>query len=230
MIRSNVTAATRATVQRDVQHGFVAAGLDVQGNRYGYKLVADAPDTAHRDDAAHPGRRGRHGGPPTSARGPSCLHRFAGDKLAIQPGLRGERFGLTHEWVLDPRITLPSAGNRDGRLYPVDRSLSPTRAGDLDRLPAPRASRSARRVPGRPARGSTWCRRCSAVTSPRTRLARRSRISRRRGLGRDPVRIARQRGCRRCCSGQPPAHRGAIRGATATAPTAVAAAPMASRR
>jgi hypothetical protein len=34
------------------------------------------------------------------------LHRFASDKLAIQPGLRGERFGLTGDWVLDPRVTL----------------------------------------------------------------------------------------------------------------------------
>jgi hypothetical protein len=104
-VRSNVTVATRATVQRDVAHGFVAAGLDLQGNRYGYLLDADVPKVA-------PGMM------PFPARAEGArwaadlggwaewAHRFADDKFVIQPGLRGDRFGLTGQWVLDPRITL----------------------------------------------------------------------------------------------------------------------------
>ncbi len=105
VIRSNVTAATRATVQRDVHHGFVAAGLDVQGNRYGYKLVADAPELPTGTMPSSPGVEGSRWAADLGV-WTEALHRFAGDKLAIQPGLRGERFGLTDEWVLDPRITL----------------------------------------------------------------------------------------------------------------------------
>ena len=105
VIRSNVTAATRATVQRDLQHGFVAAGLDVQGNRYGYKLVADAPALPTGMMPLSPGVEGARWAADFGV-WTEALHRFAGDKLAIQPGLRGERFGLTDEWVLDPRITL----------------------------------------------------------------------------------------------------------------------------
>jgi len=105
VIRSNVTFATRATVQRDLEHGFVAGGLDLQGNRYAYLLDSDAPPL-----------------PPGGMPYPNVVegvryaadlgawaelsHRFAGDKLVIQPGVRGDRFGLTDEWVLDPRVTL----------------------------------------------------------------------------------------------------------------------------
>ncbi|MBA3391680.1 MAG: TonB-dependent receptor [Deltaproteobacteria bacterium] len=104
VIRSNVTAAVRATVQRDVPHGFVAAGLDVQSNRYGYKLVADAPALPTGTMPLSPGVEGSRWSADLGM-WTEVLHRFAGDKLAIQPGLRGERFGLTREWALDPRIT-----------------------------------------------------------------------------------------------------------------------------
>jgi len=105
VIRSNVTAATRATVQRNVEHGFVAAGLDVQGNRYGYTLDTDAPALPAGMMPLAPGIEGTRWAADLGV-WTEILHRFAGDKLAIQPGLRGERFGLTREWVLDPRITL----------------------------------------------------------------------------------------------------------------------------
>lgn len=105
VVRSNVTAATRATIQRNNQHGFVAAGLDLQGNRYGYQLIADAPALPTGTMPLAPGVEGSRWAADVGV-WTEALHRFANDKLAIQPGLRGERFGLTDEWVLDPRITL----------------------------------------------------------------------------------------------------------------------------
>lgn len=104
VIRSNLTAAMRASLQRNTRHGFVAAGLDVQGNRYGYTLDTAPPDLPTgmmpRSSRVQGARWSSDLGLWTEA-----LYRFAGDKFAIQPGLRGERFGLTSEWVLDPRIT-----------------------------------------------------------------------------------------------------------------------------
>ncbi|MCX5747798.1 MAG: TonB-dependent receptor [Proteobacteria bacterium] len=104
VIRSNVTAATRATVQRDLEHGFVAAGVDVQGNRYGYTLEADAPALPTGTTQFPPRIEGSRWAADLGA-WTEVLHRFANDKLAIQPGLRVDRFGLTRDWVLDPRIT-----------------------------------------------------------------------------------------------------------------------------
>lgn len=105
IIRENLTFATRASVQRDLPHGFFAAGLDLQGNRYGYEIDNEPPEL------------------PTGMTPPPVLlsgtrwasdlgawtelaHRFAGERFLVQLGARGERFGLTREWVLDPRLTL----------------------------------------------------------------------------------------------------------------------------
>ena len=104
VIRSNVTMATRATLQRDLRHGFVAAGLDVQGNRYGYTLDTDPPDLPTGTTMFPPRVEGVRWAADLGAWA-ELLHRFAGDKLAIQPGVRAERYGLTDEWVLDPRLT-----------------------------------------------------------------------------------------------------------------------------
>lgn len=103
VIRSNLTAATRATLQRGLENGFVAAGLDVQGNRYGYTLDTDAPELPPGQMA--PAQIAGSRWAADLGMWTELLHRFASGKLAIQPGLRGDRFGLTDEWVLDPRIT-----------------------------------------------------------------------------------------------------------------------------
>jgi hypothetical protein len=103
VIRSNLTAAARATVQRDLEHGFLAIGLDAQANRYGFTLETDAPSLPAGMEAMQPVAGERWAA--DAGLWTELLHRFAGDKLALQPGLRAERFGLTNDWSLDPRIT-----------------------------------------------------------------------------------------------------------------------------
>jgi len=105
LTRSNVTVATRATVQRDLAHGFVAAGLDLQGNRYGYLLDA-APPSLPAGMMAYPRLVEGVRWAADLGAWAELAQRFGGDKFVIQPGVRGDRFGLTNEWVLDPRITL----------------------------------------------------------------------------------------------------------------------------
>jgi len=105
LTRSNVTVATRATVQRDLAHGFVAAGLDLQGNRYGYLLDA-APPSLPAGMMAYPRLIEGVRWAADLGAWAELAQRFGGDKFVIQPGVRGDRFGLTNEWVLDPRITL----------------------------------------------------------------------------------------------------------------------------
>lgn len=105
VIRTNVTFAGRATVQKDLPTGFVAGGLDLQGNRYGYQLDDDMPELPDGMEAAPSSLTGARWGADLGA-WVEYLYRFADGKFAVQPGLRGERFGLTNEWVLDPRLTL----------------------------------------------------------------------------------------------------------------------------
>jgi Carboxypeptidase regulatory-like domain/TonB-dependent Receptor Plug Domain len=102
--RTNVTVATRVTLQNELASGFVAGGLDLQGNRYSYQLDNEPPDlpAGMMPPAALTGRRWAA----DLGAWAEYAHRFAGGKLSIQPGLRGERLGLTGEWVLDPRLTL----------------------------------------------------------------------------------------------------------------------------
>jgi hypothetical protein len=105
VVRSNVTAAARATLQRTLDDGFVAGGLDVQGNRYGYTLDNEMPELPSGTMPLPIGIDGSRWAADLGAWA-EYSHRFANDKLAVQPGVRGERFGLTREWVLDPRLTL----------------------------------------------------------------------------------------------------------------------------
>jgi len=105
VIRNNVTFATRATVQRESAHGFVAGGLDLQGNRYGYTLDTDPPALPSGTMPTPARLTGERWAADLGAWA-ELSHRFANDKFVIQPGVRGDRFGLTNEWVLDPRLTL----------------------------------------------------------------------------------------------------------------------------
>ncbi len=105
LIRSNVTFATRATVQRESEHGFIAGGLDLQGNRYAY-LLANDPPPLPQGTMPYPDRIEGVRWAADLGAWAEVAHRFANDKLVIQPGLRADRFGLSNEWVLDPRITL----------------------------------------------------------------------------------------------------------------------------
>lgn len=105
IVRSNITAALRATAQRDLEHGFVAGGLDMQGNRYAYTL-SNEPPALPAGVMPPPARIDGTVVAADVGAWAELLHRFANNKFAIQPGLRGERYGLSNQWVLDPRISL----------------------------------------------------------------------------------------------------------------------------
>lgn len=105
VIRSNLTFATRATAQRELAHGFVAGGLDVQGNRYGYEIDNEPPELPSGMMPAPPRIAGVRWASDLGA-WTEVARRFANDQFTIQLGARGDRFGLTREWVLDPRLTL----------------------------------------------------------------------------------------------------------------------------
>ena len=108
--RESVPMGLRADIARTFSRGLVAAGLDVQGGRFGFDINNEPPPMPgpggpepDRDDPVQ-----RDGAIWTSdvAFWLEGQARFDGGKLGIKPGLRLERYGLSDEWVLDPRVTV----------------------------------------------------------------------------------------------------------------------------
>jgi hypothetical protein len=99
--RRNLPAGVRATRSRDLPWGFVAAGLDLEGGRFGPTTFR--PDQGFEDP------------PPTmqsAARWAADLglwaeaYRRLGPRLGVRPGLRLDRLGLSREWTVEPRLTI----------------------------------------------------------------------------------------------------------------------------
>lgn len=105
IIRSNLTLAGRASVQRELPHGALAVGLDLQGNRYDYQIDNEPPELPSDMPPPPLLLSGTRWASDLGAFA-ELTHRFAGDRFVVQLGARGERYGLTREWVLDPRVTL----------------------------------------------------------------------------------------------------------------------------
>src|SRR6185436_13832306 len=76
--------------------GHVAAGLDLQGARYG-RLAFDTGGMEFEEPAVE--RWSADLGLWVEGR-----YRILGDRLAVKPGLRVEHYGLSSEWVADPRV------------------------------------------------------------------------------------------------------------------------------
>ncbi len=94
----------RASVTHDQPWGHVATGLDLQGGRFG-RIAFGESDTPSDDEEMPEVTE------PDLARWSADLalwaearYRIDGERLAVTPGLRLERYGLTDEWVLDPRL------------------------------------------------------------------------------------------------------------------------------
>lgn len=105
--RRNAPVTLRATaVRRFGERGYVATGLDVQGARYSFELSNEAPPGPDMPTKTEVGRRGSVLWSADSAVWTELLYPLAGKELMIKPGVRGERYGLSDEWVLDPRLSI----------------------------------------------------------------------------------------------------------------------------
>ncbi len=102
MSRTQWPVGLRASVTRDARWGHLTAGLDVQGGRFGRiafgesdEMDEDLPDPL----TPHVARWSADIGAWVEGR-----YKVDGDKLVLRPGLRLERYGLSDEIVLDPRL------------------------------------------------------------------------------------------------------------------------------
>lgn len=97
----------RATITRSYTDGYIAGGLDVQGARYAPDISGEPPpmpgmDMGEIDDSISNDTLWYT----DTGFWLEGLYRFDDGKLGIKPGMRIERYGLTGEWVIDPRINI----------------------------------------------------------------------------------------------------------------------------
>ena len=103
VVRSGVPMGGRASVHRDIGlRGHVSVGIDLQGGRSGYQLTG-AP--AGGDPEAPTERMGHlwHGDLALYAEG---FYKIENGRLGLRPGLRIERYGLSGDVVVDPRLVV----------------------------------------------------------------------------------------------------------------------------
>ncbi len=104
--RRSVPVALRAELERKWTNGRVAGGLDSVATRYSYDILNQPPPMPgmiKSDELV--GRTGYRWA--TDLGGwAEGFYRFADGALGIKPGLRLDHFGLSDQWVLDPRLTV----------------------------------------------------------------------------------------------------------------------------
>ena len=106
MHRTTAPLALRAHVATPLAGGTLSVGFDGGTQHHGYDIINTPPPTKF-DPAPH-----------------MVVHRnltrwaddvgawieqswfFAGDRIEVRPGLRGDHFGLSEQWTLDPRIAI----------------------------------------------------------------------------------------------------------------------------
>jgi hypothetical protein len=139
MHRTTVPLSLRAQISTPLARGTISFGLDGGAQRHTYDMVNTPPAT--RLDPA-----------------PSMvIHRrlerwaadagawveqswLVGEKLEVRPGLRGDHFGLSDQWTLDPRVVVNAYLPHDVTLSPsVGRYHEPPLVTDLDPIFGDRA-------------------------------------------------------------------------------------------
>lgn len=101
--RPTYPGGVRADLTRDYSFGHIAGGLDLQGGHLAHTQVnvtGIAGDADHSMDGSTTATW-----VDLAAWGEARI-KLDGDRFAIKPGLRIERFGLTDEVVIDPRLNI----------------------------------------------------------------------------------------------------------------------------
>jgi hypothetical protein len=106
VVRRNLPAAVRASLSRAIGGGYLAGGVDAIATRHSFTLTGEAPARPGLPMTSEVGRRGDVVWVTDAAAWIEALYPVAGRAIAVKPGLRGERYGLTAEWVLDPRLAV----------------------------------------------------------------------------------------------------------------------------
>ncbi len=106
--RSTTPLGLRGDLTRTFASGYLSGGLDVQGGRNAFDIKSEPPPMpgASRDSGENPIERKGAVWAADTALWLEGLYRVDRGKLAFKPSLRLEHYGLSDEWVLDPRFNM----------------------------------------------------------------------------------------------------------------------------
>lgn len=106
MHRTTVPLALRAELITPLAGGTLAVGLDGGAQRHAYDMVNTPPPSPadpSPDEVVH--RNLERWGADAGAWIEQAWM-LAGDRVEVRPGLRGDHFGLSDQWTLDPRLAV----------------------------------------------------------------------------------------------------------------------------
>jgi hypothetical protein len=133
MHRTTVPLSLRARVSTPAAAGTLSIGFDGGWQRHAYDMVNTPPPT--REDPA-PHMVIHRNLSRWSADAGAWIEQswfFAGDRVELRPGVRGDHFGLSRQWTLDPRVVLDVRLSPDVTLIQsVGRYHEPPLVTDLD--------------------------------------------------------------------------------------------------
>jgi hypothetical protein len=133
VVRRSLPLGLRTTVTRAIGSGQIAAGLDLQLSRAWFALSGDAPARPGMATSSPAGLRDGVLWSDDAAVWIEALHPIAGRAITLRPGLRVERYGLTDEWAIDPRLAvLHELGDRVTISESVGLYHQPVSPVDLD--------------------------------------------------------------------------------------------------
>lgn len=102
--RSGVPMGGRASIHRDLgTDGHISAGVDLQGGRFAFDIESGQ---SPGPDGQPVGPRSGSGWQLDSALWVEGFYKLEGGRLGVRPGLRLERYGLSGEVVVDPRLVV----------------------------------------------------------------------------------------------------------------------------
>lgn len=104
--RRNLPLALRAELQRSWRDARLAGGLDLVTTRHGFDILNEPPPMPGVPASEEPLQRDGTRWASDAGGWLEGFYRVEGGRLGIKPGLRLDRYGLSGEWVLDPRLAI----------------------------------------------------------------------------------------------------------------------------
>ncbi len=143
LANETIPVGARFDLTRNFSRGAIRAGIDMQGGRLTTDNYSEPPPMPGTMAGTTPGieddddeilvRSQRDTWYSDTAIWAEALFRFADGIASVKPGMRAERYGLSSEWVFDPRLSLEQrAGERVTLRQAVGLYHQPPNAPDLD--------------------------------------------------------------------------------------------------
>lgn len=143
--RRNLPLALRAELERSWRDARLAGGLDLVSTRHSFDILNEPPPMPGVPASDEPLQRDGTRWASDLGGWLEGFYRLEGGRLGVKPGLRLDRYGLSGEWVIDPRLAVTQELPRGVTLTTaVGQYHQPPSVVDLDPAFGNQALRSSR--------------------------------------------------------------------------------------